>query len=84
MLELQYLLMVTLLKKVVFSIKEQFHLEKEQFGAENMRTACWTDLNRFPDSPYFLCHQKRLGKLSYHHLAKKIMYVIFPILATIF
>ena len=39
MLESQYLLMVTLLKKVVFSIKEQFHLEKEQFGAENMRIA---------------------------------------------
>ena len=60
MSESKNLLMVTLLKKVVFSIKEQFHLEKEQFRSENMRTACWTNLNRFPHSP--LDHLKKVKK----------------------
>ena len=46
MSETKYLLMMTLLKKVVFDIViKQFHPGKEQLGAENVRTACGTDLN---------------------------------------
>ena len=29
---------------------KQFHPGKEQFGVKNVRTACGTDLNTFPDS----------------------------------
>ena len=32
---------------------KQFHPRKEQFGSENVRTECGTDLNTSPDSSYF-------------------------------
>ena len=44
--------MMTLIKGAI--VIKQFHLGKEQFVAENVRTACGTDLNTFPGASHFL------------------------------
>ena len=55
--------MMTLIKGAI--VIKQFHPGKEQFVAENVRTACGTDLNTFPGSSHFLCH---IGKVWAHFL----------------